>query len=318
MGSTAKGRAPRPASQADTYAVPQPSSTVAIPSRQPGAVRPLTQGSRRAPRRFACAHFRYANDSLLLAPGSPPSDVVGEVVEPFRHLVDRTGLDTPFEVVGQERRRLGLMLTEMRSFDELVNKAADVPVDGWDFSWLDGRATEQRPSWGYQRSLGRRLAPPRPRWTSRPAAVRCSRARAPRTSRRRWSPPRDGRPTSRRRPRCFTRSAPWSSRIEEPPTAVRRRRLRPRHQPPPGHGPLGGDRSRAGARWDLLRSACRQRRQCRDQRVLPRTTRSEQPAAPRGRADAASAAGLEIVSAATSACALEFFDVGAVVFFLRR
>lgn len=31
-------------------------------------------------------------------------------------------------------------------------------VDGWDFSWLDGRATEQRPSWGYQRMMGERLA----------------------------------------------------------------------------------------------------------------------------------------------------------------
>ncbi|MGW1681897.1 class I SAM-dependent methyltransferase [Saccharopolyspora sp. NPDC002376] len=44
-----------------------------------------------------------------------------------------------------------------RSFEELVAEAGDVPVDGWDFSWLDGRATEQRPSWGYQRLLGQRL-----------------------------------------------------------------------------------------------------------------------------------------------------------------
>ena len=46
----------------------------------------------------------------------------------------------------------------MRSFDELVDEAAAVPIEGWDFSWLDGRATEQRPSWGYQRLLGGRLA----------------------------------------------------------------------------------------------------------------------------------------------------------------
>lgn len=31
-------------------------------------------------------------------------------------------------------------------------------VAGWDFSWLEGRATEQRPSWGYQREMSRRLA----------------------------------------------------------------------------------------------------------------------------------------------------------------
>ncbi|WP_030679137.1 class I SAM-dependent methyltransferase [Streptomyces rimosus] len=45
-----------------------------------------------------------------------------------------------------------------RSFDDLVAEAESVSVAGWDFSWLDGRATEQRPSWGYQRSLGARLA----------------------------------------------------------------------------------------------------------------------------------------------------------------
>jgi SAM-dependent methyltransferase len=45
-----------------------------------------------------------------------------------------------------------------RSFDELVSEAAAAPVDGWDFSWLDGRATEERPSWGYQRLMGQRLA----------------------------------------------------------------------------------------------------------------------------------------------------------------
>jgi SAM-dependent methyltransferase len=45
-----------------------------------------------------------------------------------------------------------------RSFDSLVDEAAEVPVEGWDFSWLDGRATEERPSWGYQRLLGERLA----------------------------------------------------------------------------------------------------------------------------------------------------------------
>ncbi|MET0904044.1 MAG: methyltransferase domain-containing protein, partial [Acidimicrobiales bacterium] len=45
-----------------------------------------------------------------------------------------------------------------RSFDELVDEAVTVSVDGWDFSWLDGRATEERPSWGYQRLLGSKLA----------------------------------------------------------------------------------------------------------------------------------------------------------------
>ena len=45
-----------------------------------------------------------------------------------------------------------------RTFDELVAEAAAAPTEGWDFSWLEGRATEQRPSWGYQRTMGEHLA----------------------------------------------------------------------------------------------------------------------------------------------------------------
>ncbi|MCV7195490.1 class I SAM-dependent methyltransferase [Mycobacterium angelicum] len=45
-----------------------------------------------------------------------------------------------------------------RSFEFLVAEALAAPVEGWDFSWLDGRATEERPSWGYQRLMSQRLA----------------------------------------------------------------------------------------------------------------------------------------------------------------
>ncbi|MFI0486825.1 class I SAM-dependent methyltransferase [Actinomadura sp. 9N215] len=47
---------------------------------------------------------------------------------------------------------------DQRTFEELVAEAGSVSVAGWDFSWLDGRATEQRPSWGYQRLMSERLA----------------------------------------------------------------------------------------------------------------------------------------------------------------
>jgi SAM-dependent methyltransferase len=49
-------------------------------------------------------------------------------------------------------------VTSERSFEELVAEAESVSVDGWDFSWLDGRASEQRPSWGYQRQMAMHLA----------------------------------------------------------------------------------------------------------------------------------------------------------------
>ena len=31
-------------------------------------------------------------------------------------------------------------------------------MEGWDFSWFDGRATEERPSWGYARMMAERMA----------------------------------------------------------------------------------------------------------------------------------------------------------------
>jgi SAM-dependent methyltransferase len=46
----------------------------------------------------------------------------------------------------------------MRTFEDLVAEAAAVPVEGWDFSWFEGRATEERPPWGYARLLGEHIA----------------------------------------------------------------------------------------------------------------------------------------------------------------
>ncbi|MFH9088947.1 class I SAM-dependent methyltransferase [Streptomyces sp. NPDC017673] len=49
-------------------------------------------------------------------------------------------------------------MSQQRSFEDLVAEGAAVPTEGWDFSWFEGRATEERPSWGYARSAGERLA----------------------------------------------------------------------------------------------------------------------------------------------------------------
>ncbi|WTD77202.1 class I SAM-dependent methyltransferase [Streptomyces sp. NBC_01635] len=43
------------------------------------------------------------------------------------------------------------------SFDELLAEGVAVPTEGWDFSWFAGRATEGRPSWGYARAMAGRL-----------------------------------------------------------------------------------------------------------------------------------------------------------------
>ena len=45
----------------------------------------------------------------------------------------------------------------MRPFGELVDEANAAKVSGWSFAWLDGRASEQRPRWGYSRQLAARL-----------------------------------------------------------------------------------------------------------------------------------------------------------------
>ncbi|MFI6092178.1 class I SAM-dependent methyltransferase [Streptomyces sp. NPDC051218] len=45
----------------------------------------------------------------------------------------------------------------MSSFDTLVAEAESAPTEGWDFSWFEGRASEQRPSWRYAHAMGERL-----------------------------------------------------------------------------------------------------------------------------------------------------------------
>ncbi|HUQ39034.1 MAG TPA: methyltransferase domain-containing protein [Acidimicrobiales bacterium] len=46
----------------------------------------------------------------------------------------------------------------MATFDQLVAEAVAAPIEGWDFGWLDGRATEERPSWGYAGLVAERAA----------------------------------------------------------------------------------------------------------------------------------------------------------------
>ena len=46
----------------------------------------------------------------------------------------------------------------MPCFEEQIACGEGVDVTGWDFAWLKGRATEERPPWGYARRLAERLA----------------------------------------------------------------------------------------------------------------------------------------------------------------
>ena len=46
----------------------------------------------------------------------------------------------------------------MADFDDLIAEGESVPTEGWDFSWFEGRAIEERTSWGYSRLLPQRYA----------------------------------------------------------------------------------------------------------------------------------------------------------------
>ncbi|WP_265446580.1 methyltransferase domain-containing protein [Flexivirga meconopsidis] len=46
----------------------------------------------------------------------------------------------------------------MRSYEDLVAEADAADVSGWGFDWLTGRATEERPPWGYAGLLADALA----------------------------------------------------------------------------------------------------------------------------------------------------------------
>jgi hypothetical protein len=45
----------------------------------------------------------------------------------------------------------------VRSFDQLVGDAVAADVTGWGFDWLNGQAIEERPPWGYAKLLADRL-----------------------------------------------------------------------------------------------------------------------------------------------------------------
>lgn len=44
----------------------------------------------------------------------------------------------------------------MASFEGLIEEALDAPITGWDFTWLNERATEERPPWSYSRLAAQR------------------------------------------------------------------------------------------------------------------------------------------------------------------
>ncbi|GEM29867.1 methyltransferase type 11 [Nocardia neocaledoniensis NBRC 108232] len=199
-----------------------------------------------------------------------------------------------------------------------MDEAAAVSVAGWDFSWLDGRASEERPSWGYQRLLGERLK-------SAAAALDLQTGGGEVLA---------GVPEF---PPTMVATESWP-----PNVAAATALLHPRgavvvataDEPPFPFGDNAFDlvtaRHPATVWWDEIARVLRPGGAYFAQHVGPASVfelveffLGPQPVARRARhpddeSAAARAAGLEIVDLRTERLRMEFGDIGAVVYFLRK
>jgi SAM-dependent methyltransferase len=206
----------------------------------------------------------------------------------------------------------------MRTFEELVSEAESADVTGWGFGWLDGRATEQRPPWRYARLLAGRLAQVR-------SALDVDTGGGEVVSEAPELPPR----------MCVTES--W------PPNALRAREvLGPRgvevHETEQGAPLPFPDESfelvtaRHPVRpdWSEIRRVLAPGGHYFAQHVGPASAfeliehflgplpEQRQGRDPQREAEGAERAGLTVTDLRTARCRMEFFDVGAVVWTLRK
>ncbi|UMB67535.1 class I SAM-dependent methyltransferase [Mycobacterium paraterrae] len=205
-----------------------------------------------------------------------------------------------------------------QTFDELVSEAAAAPVDGWDFSWLDGRATEERPSWGYQRLMSRRLAGVTAALdidTGGGEVLAGAEVFPPTMVATESWPPNLALATARLHPRgvvvVATRDEPWLPFADEAFDLVTSR-----------HATV--------VRWAEIARVLRPGGEYLAQQIGPATMRElfefflgPQPAKwaelePDTQTSQAQAAGLEVLQMRLERMRAEFFDVGAVIYFLRK
>jgi SAM-dependent methyltransferase len=203
------------------------------------------------------------------------------------------------------------------TFGELVAEGAAVPLEGWDFSWFEGRATEERPPWGYARLMAERLA-------AATSALDVETGGGEVLG------------TASRRPALLVATESWP-----PNVALARERL----QAAGGHVVACADaptlpfadtsfdlvtsRHPVVVLWDEIARVLRpggtylsqqigagSNRELTDFMMGPQPVNAERT--PERAASDAERAGLEVVDLQTCALRVEFFDVGAVVHFLRK
>ncbi|MFL6064395.1 MAG: class I SAM-dependent methyltransferase [Friedmanniella sp.] len=203
-------------------------------------------------------------------------------------------------------------------FEKLVTEAESADVSGWDFSWLDGRATEQRPSWGYQRLLSARLGTVAAALDIQTGGGEVLAA-------------------AERFPPTMAATESWP-----PNVALATQRLHPLgvvvvadpDEPPLPFADSSFDlvtsRHPVTVWWDEIARVLRPGGTYLAQHVGPESLRElyefflgPQPSAPHRRhpeqeSRGAEAAGLEINTLRTERLRVEFFDIGAVIYFLRK
>jgi len=215
------------------------------------------------------------------------------------------------------------------TYDELIAEGDAVPVAGWDFSWFDGRATEERPTWGYARLLSERLGRARAVLDIQTGggevlagALRAAAAGAPEAA--------------GSRPVVLAATESW------PPNLARaRRNLAPfggevaevaddaRLPFPPGSFDLVVSRHPTEVIWPEIARVLgpggayfSQQVGAGSNRELTDFMMGPQPVNPGRSAQVAvaeaTAAGLEVVELREQALRVEFFDVAAVVHFLKK
>lgn len=204
----------------------------------------------------------------------------------------------------------------MSSFEELIADADAVSVDGWDFSWLDGRASEERPPWGYQRLMGERMARATVALdiqTGGGEVLAGVATLAPTTVATEAWPPNRARARQNLAPRGVTVVADR----DEPPFPFRDNAF-----------DLVVSRHPVHAWWSEIARVLAPGGTYLAQEVGPASVfelieffLGPVPADPRGDQKAkalAEAAGLEVVDLRTARLRMEFHDIGAVVYFLRK
>lgn len=206
----------------------------------------------------------------------------------------------------------------MRPFDELVAEAVAADITGWGFDWIVGRATEQRPEWKYSKLLADQLSRVESALDLDTgggellAEVRTLPARMAAVES--W-PPNAQRARELLEPRGVqvidtTQGAPMPFADESFGLVTARHPLRPDwteiHRVLVPGGCYFAQHVGPASAFELI------------EQFLGPLTKARHARDPQRESDGARAAGLVVTQLRTARCRMEFYDVGSVVWILRK